>query len=231
MMKVKPGIWVLWLAPMGCTVADGDLASSAALVGLDVTASEDTLDGRTTQVTGEIELGYTSEQRVELQILDNGVVVYSAAMDASNDLQHTIETPVDLLFEGANVLAVNVRYHDESITASIPLTVAGALQAFTLTPAATAVTVFSVDVSGLATAGYMSDSPATLSVSVDGAPVFADTFDLSSTTTAAISADIPLGHTGANEIVAELSYAGALFTKAFGVTVEAPDPTPLCQPQ
>lgn len=218
------GTMVALVAFGGCTVADGDLASTSAIVGISLEASTDRLDQRATQVTGQIDLGYTSSDLVDLVIRDNGVEVYSASFNADKNQKLPVDADLPLLFTEHNALTAQADYAGDSVSFSLGVDVPTALTGFSLDPAAAEVDVFEVGISGPVTAGYRSTHPATVDVLVDGLPAWSTTLDLSQGTTASIAADLPLLHPGDNEVVAEVHYDEASWTHAFTVTVTPPAP-------
>ncbi len=74
----------------GCTIEDADVLDSPAMTALDVSPTTNTLELRTTQITGSVTLGYTSDQLVAVTVYDNGVAVWAQTFEAS-----ALSIPID----------------------------------------------------------------------------------------------------------------------------------------
>ncbi len=181
-------------------------------------ATSDTLDQRTSRVTGDITLGYTSDDFVTVSILDNSVPVYSNTV-AADSLSIPIDATVDLMFEGANTLTVEAEYAGSLATTSIDLTLPSALQAFELSPASSSVTELAVQLDGTAALGWMSAQDAVLTILVNGQSVSTQSYDASASLDLSFSERLPLSLEGSNTIEARLSYQGNVLSDSFNVTV------------
>lgn len=224
---MKPTVALTSIAALlcaSCAIEDADLESTAAMTAIDLSASSDQVTSRLAQVTGTLTLGYTSSELVQIRILDNSVPVHVASIPADS-LTIQIDETIELIDEGINELTVVADYNQQSIQQKLLVTVPGALQSFELTPAATAVNVFSVDVSGSATFGHLSDEPATLDILVGGASVYQESFDVSTELSASFQAAIPLPREGSNEIVGVLRYRGKELTRQLTVAAAMDAPT------
>lgn len=152
----------------GCTVEDADLLQNPAMSTLDVTASTDQLAIRSSQITGTLTLGYTSDQLVAIRILDNGAPVWAGTSPAA-DLAIPIDATITLdPFE--NDVVVEATYNgqvaQQQIALAVPVldpTVAFPTFTNTYTPRVGMITTGSLAVS--APEGYTVDA---VTWSVDG---------------------------------------------------------------
>lgn len=217
------------LVMFGCGVHDADLSTSAALIGLDFTASTDLLLHRQTHITGQMTLGYTSTQLVQLRILDNGLSAYADSVPAASakvpELTLPIDQTIDLLADGPNEITVEATYNGQTVQKKTVVTVPAPIQAFKLNPAASAVNVFQVGLTGSATFGYLSARPATLEIAVEGATVHVENVDASTNPSATVNVTVPLLREGANRIAATLRYSGQELTQKTLVTMAWDAPT------
>ena len=177
-----------------------------------------------THVAGTAALGYVSGTPAQLDVLVNGAVAASRVFDASSSTALAFDVAVSLPHAGANDIVTNLRYGTTTLTDGFTVTVPEGVQSFALTPSASTVDVYEVQVTGDATLGYTSAKPALLELLVDGAPVFAQAYDVSSNPTVAFDVKLPLAHDGSNAIVARLTYDGAVYSDAFTVSVVPPAP-------
>jgi len=206
------------LALSGCTVPDGDLAASAALLKMQLEASTDTLDQRKTRVSGDVTVGYTSGELLDLEILDNGISVYSSSLSVEKGLKVPVDVEVGLLFEELNNLTVTAVYNDDTITTSLPVTVPSSLQDFTLIPAALTVDELAIDVSGTAELGFVSDQQAVLTLIVNGESVATRSLPADATSLS-FNELLPLDQEGINTVEGQISYAGNALAASAQVTV------------
>jgi hypothetical protein len=95
----------------------------------------------------------------------------------------------------------------------------GAIAAFDVTATDPPANTFAVDVSGSATLAYTSSGFATLEFFVNGKSVHEEDFDASANPAIAFAVTLPLDFEDANEVTAELTYAGSVKTKALTVQV------------
>lgn len=96
------------------------------------------------------------------------------------------------------------------------------VQTFTLAPAAADTGVYEIGLSGGAELAFTSELPATLEITVEGQPVYSESFATNKSTTLPLSVTVPLLRAGRNEIVATLSYNGGTQTVVTAVTVTEP---------
>lgn len=207
----------------GCTVPDADLDASPAIRSLDATASTDLLTQRQSTINGQIELGYTSDQLVQIRVLGDGAVLHSQSLHATSR-ELVFQTTVDVLEPGTNALTVEAEFHGQRASRQLSVDVPAALQSFTLLPQASAVNVFAVSMTGTIGFGWYSDSPALVDVYVEGSrvltvEVFPETLDVP------VSLDVPLEHEGSNEVVAVVRYGGEEATSGTSVEVTMDAPT------
>lgn len=108
----------------GCTLEDADVLDSPAMTALEATATANTLDVRTTQITGSVTLGYTSDQLVAITVYDNGVAVWADAVDAD-----ALSIPIDAtitLEPFENDVVVEATYNGQVTQQELALVVTGA---------------------------------------------------------------------------------------------------------
>lgn len=206
-----------------CAVRDADLDAHPAITALDATASTDQLDVRRTQLTGTISLGYVADQMVQLRVIDNGAVIHSQSIRASA-LELPFDQTVDLVSAGLNELSIEAELNGQLIRRQLVVDVPAALQSFELFPAANAVNVFAVTMTGTIGFGYLSDEPATIEVRVEGAIAVELEISAEESAFAQVSIAVPLAREGSNEVVATIRYAGEerSISDAVDVAMDAP---------
>lgn len=222
-MKTFAPAALLSLALCACAVEDADLLAAAAITNLDASAAGDQLHRRAT-VSGTLTLGYTAKQLVTLRILDNGVTVHADSLPADS-LSIPFTATIDLLADGANELTVEVSYAGQAAQKKLSVVVPAPIAAFALAPAASQVPVFSATLTGQVDLGYLSATPATLEVLVEGATVLTSSLDASASSSLPLSFTVPLAREGGNAIVAVLRYRGVERTLRTGVTFAWEAPT------
>lgn len=221
---MNPRSLLLVFATASCSITDADLAATPALTSLTATASTDQLSTRKTTITGDLVLGYTADQLVQIRIFDGDHPVFASAV-AADSLTIPIEATIDLRLPGINELTLEATYNGQVIAEKLLVTVPSALQMFQLTPAATAVNVFSANLSGKIQVGYTSDQVATLEIQVDGATLHQSSLDVSTALDLPFVVAVPLTREGQNEIVGTVSYQGETLTQRLTVDAAMTAPT------
>lgn len=186
-----------------CSVPDGDLAAVPALVRLDATADESDLAARSTRVSGEVTLGYTSPELVALAIRDNETLVWTGSLEAKA-LTLPFEATVATLVEGDNTLVVEAAYLGDTVSTSTAVDVPdGVLALSVATPPAP--DVLETTVEGVYTLGFTSDTPAALTITVEGVVAAADDLDPVAGD-GSFALPITLPHAGPVDVVVDLRY-------------------------
>lgn len=207
----------------GCTIHDADLETSPAIRSLQATASTDLLSQRQSTIDGQIQLGYTSDQLVQVRVLGGGAVLHSQALHATAR-ELVFQATIDLPQTGTNALTVEADFHGQSASQQLFVEVPAALQSFSLFPQASAVNVFAVSMTGTIGFGWYADSPALVDVYVEGARVL--TFEIApDALEVPVSFEVPLEHEGSNEVVTVVRYGGEEL--ATGTSVEVTMDAPL----
>jgi hypothetical protein len=100
-----------------------------------------------------------------------------------------------------------------------------AIVEFTLAPEVDETSVFEVTVAGTIEFGVLAAEPAVLDLQVEGASVYRETFDVSTSTSATFEVALPLGRVGPNEIIGVVSFAGQARAAEASVAVALAAPT------
>ncbi len=214
---------LLWSIGFGCQVDDADLETSS-LVSFTITPAANEVDVLRVDVSGSATLAYVSAGEATVEIFVNGASAYVESFDAAASRELAFETTLPLT-EGTNEIVALLDYGDNQLSQNAVVTVADGLQAFTLTPAATAVNVYEVDVTADVALGFMSDDEATLEIAVNGRAVYLESIDASGSKTAQSKPTLPLSRLGPNDIVATLRYRGNELTERAIVTVDPAAPS------
>jgi len=174
-------------------------------------------------VTGTGLVGYTSMMPATVDVFVEGALAWSGDFDVSADPNLSFDAPISLPHDGGNDVVAELHYGETTLSDAYTVMVPDALQGLVLTPDSANVDVFESHLTGSATVGYLSDSPAVLDISVNGANVYSEAFDVSTSAAVALDVTLPLSREGDNDVVARLTYAGADY--AMGATV-AVEPAP-----
>lgn len=213
----------VFLNTPACDVSDADLGSSG-LASFSLSPSANDVDVLQVEVNGAATLAYTSTDSVDLAISVNGDAAYSESIDASSSLSFDIAAVLPLA-EGENEVVAELLYNGHSLQEAFIVTVAEGAQGLILSPAATEVGTFDVDVDVDTTLGFLSEEDATLEVLVNGSVVHSESVDASTDKAYAATVNIPLEREGPNEVIANLRYQGNSLTERATVEVSPAVPT------
>ncbi len=179
------------------------------------------VSAKSVKLSGKVVFGHFSSDTALLEILDNGNKVYSKNLTVSkeSELTQDLEFTIPLNDEGINTIVASISYGNSKLTQQFSVVVSKAITKFELAPLATSVNHFEGELKGKIDFGYLSQTPALLTVLVEGQEVYSKNIDVS--VNASIDLDFPvkLLKEGENKIVAKLSYGDVEATQLMAISV------------